>query len=95
MLYGYLKKMLDGCSARCWFHKFWENFWETEFVVEGNKFLSRVERHAFVDRLIKKYRVETDFDYYFSREAIDGLMTDCGKNWKERLPDFDIKPFIF
>lgn len=87
------RKMLDGyalkrtrfsksCRASCWFHQF---FWEMEFAVEGNKFLSRLERHTFVNRLIKKYTVERDLDYYFSREAIDGLMIDCGKNWNECL----------
>ena len=61
--------------------------------MEGSKFLilSRVECQAFVDGLIKNYSLERDLDSYFSREAMEGLMIDSGKNWKECLLDFDIK----
>ena len=65
------------------------------FVVEENIFLTRVERHAFVNSLIKKYSKERDFDYYFSREAIYSLIIDYEKNSNLCLPELDIKPFIF
>ena len=82
MLYVYLKKMLGGsarsytlqkklkkkkkkkCASKCWFQWF---FWELHWVIEGNNFLSRVECHAFVNRLINKYKKENkqDLDYYY------------------------------
>lgn len=52
-------------------------------------------RHAIVDKIIKKYRKEKDFEYFFSQELINGTMIDWGKNWKISLKDLDFDPFIF
>ena len=70
-------------------------FWDLRFAIEKNKFLSRVVRHAIVDKIIKKYRKEKDFEYFFSQELINGTMIDWGKNWKISLKDLDFDPFIF
>ena len=59
-----IKKKKKKCTSKCWFQWF---FWELHWVIEGNNFLSRVECHAFVNRLINKYKKENkqDLDYYY------------------------------
>lgn len=57
-----------NCSPRCWIHKL---LFETEFIKE-NKFMTRVERWGFIDRMLKKCRDQNpvDFDFFFSDEQI-------------------------
>ena len=66
-------------------------------MIEENKFILGVKRHAFVNRLNNRYKQknEQDIEYYFSREAIDALMVDVGKNWKLCPLDFEISQFAF
>ena len=59
-------------------HRF---FWELRFIIEENKFLTSVERHAFVNRAIKNYRKEKDFNNYFNRNIIDKMTIEKGRYW--------------
>ena len=47
-------------------------FYEIKFIIDESKFLSRVEHHAFVERLIKKYK-KRHFDDFFNREIIETM----------------------
>ena len=86
--------LLKNFASKFWFHQF---FWELNWVIKENNFLLRLECHTFVNRLINKYKKENEevFDYYFSREEIDSLMVNVGRNWKVCLLDFEISGFIF
>ena len=57
-----------NCSPQCWMYKL---LFEIEFMKE-NKFMTRVERWGFIDRMLKKYRDKNpvDFDLFFSNEQI-------------------------
>ena len=72
MLYEYFKKNVGWlhlepiffqkkCQNKCWVHKL---FWELHFVIEESKFLSRVECHAIVARIMKKYSKEKAFKFF-------------------------------
>ena len=60
-----------------------------EFVIVKNQFLTRVVRYAIVDRLVKKYQKS------FSKERINNLNDDTGKNRKLCLLDYKLDPFTF
>lgn len=66
-------------------------------MIEENKFILGVKRHAFVNILNNKYKQKNEqgIEYYFSREAIDALMVDFGQNWKLCPFDFEISQFAF
>ena len=48
-----------------------------------------------VDRVVKKYQQEKDFEEFFSKERINNLNDDKGKNWKLCLLHYKFDPFIF
>ena len=103
MLYGYFKKNVGWlclepyafqkkCRSKCWVHKF---FWELHFVNEESKFLSYMECHAIIARIMEKYSKEKDFKKSFNRQIIDNVMIDAGENWRLCLIGLDYNPFIF
>ena len=59
---------------------------KTIYVADGT--------HAFINRIIKKYKKEEDFDYYFNGEIIDRLSVRIENNWKINLINFDYDTFI-
>ena len=65
----------------------------SEFALEGNNFLLRIKRHAIVEIIIKKYKKEDNFDYFFNQERIDRLSVKIENNWKINLINFDCNPF--
>ena len=48
-----------------------------------------------VDRVVKKYQQEKDFEEFFSKERINSLNDDTRKNWKLCLLHYKFDPFIF
>ena len=62
-LHGFQKKCIIGC----WLHHF---FFELEFVVEKNSFLSCLERDATVNWIIWKYKQKHDDFYSFFNEEL-------------------------
>ena len=74
------------CVSQCWVYRF---LWEMEFAIAKNQFLTLVERYAIVDRLVKKYQKS------FSKERINNLNDDRGKNWKLCLLNYKLDPFTF
>ena len=56
--------------------------------------MSQMERHAFIGRIIKKYKKEENFDYYFNIEMNDRLSVRIENNWKINLINFDYDTFI-
>ena len=73
-------------------HRFLEG---RRFIIEENKFLTRVECLALADRVIKQFRKEKDFNEFFSRDIIDQMTIPTGKNWKICLINLEYNPFIF
>ena len=65
-------------KQRCWLHCL---FWELDFVSQSN-YMSRMEQHAFFDRIIKKYRSNflNDFEYFFNDDLIERLMVKVENN---------------
>ena len=55
-------------------------FFELHFIIEENNFLTRVDRHTFVDRVIKKLCKEEVFNEFFSRAIIKRMTIPTGKN---------------
>ena len=47
--------------------------------LKKNQFLTSVELHTIVDRLVKQYGQEKDFEEFFSKERINNLNDDSGK----------------
>ena len=54
-----------------------------------------MEHHALVDRVIKKFCKEKDFNDFFSRDVIDQITIPTGKGWAICLIDLEYNPFIF
>ena len=88
MFNGYLKENVGwlcpephpfqkSCKKRCWVHRFF--FFELCFIIEGNNFLTCLERHALVDRVIKTFLKEKDFNEFFSRGIIERMAIPTGK----------------
>ena len=66
-------------------------FFELEFVVEKNSFLSHVEHDAIVNRIIRKYKQKHGNVYYFfneqlfNGELIVRMSVKIENNWKVNL----------
>ena len=56
----------DGCTIF---------FNEIKFILDENKVLSRVERHVFAERLIKKYK-KGYFDDFFNKKIIETMTSN-------------------
>ena len=74
-----------------WVH---QSFSELRFIIKESNFLTRVERHALVDRVIKTFRKEKDFNEFFSRDIIERMAIPTGKYWAICLIDLEYNPFI-
>ena len=48
-------------------------------IIEENKSLTYLECHALVNRTIKRFQNEKDFDKFFNRDKIDKMTVPTGK----------------
>ena len=62
---------------------------ELKWLVEKNNFLSHMECHAIINRIIKKYQEKElcDFDYYFNDQLTEETTQKIEKNWKIDLTE--------
>ena len=63
------------------------NFFELRFIIKENNFLTRVEGHALVNRVIKKVHKEKVYNEFFSRDIIERMTIPTEKNWTTCLID--------
>ena len=62
-------------------------FFELRFIIKENNFLTRVEGHALVNRVIKKVHKEKVYNEFFSRDIIERMTIPTEKNWTTCLID--------
>ena len=61
-------------------------FFQAGICCAKNSFLSRLERHAIVNRVIRKYKQKHEnFHSFFNEELIERMSVKIENNWKVNL----------
>ena len=71
------------------------NFFELCYIIEESKSLTYLECHALVNRTIKRFWNEKDFDKFFNRDITDKMTVPIEKNRTIKFASFNLDQYFF